>query len=542
MGKSKFSAVMLSLMVVTAQFPAMTLPGVAAGTAAATGHIPAEKAPIGRIESARELLINGRSRSGREAIWDGELIEVPRDSQAEVWLRSIGRVRLGGGSVVRLSTDDSISAGTAEVRRLSARLESGEVAIRLDQTAQALVIAGGGSYLAAEGAVFSLVVEGGRRKISTIEGRVVDLGEWSLRLPGLAAPAAASEVAAGSLAANPADGRLEGAALDEPLPVKLHSKAAATMIGVVESASEVMVNGRVVRGREWLWDGETVRSGRTPVQLTLSGIGKVILPGGSVMRIGTAIGGQGADRHRALVAVLTEGSAVFRVDGEARAYVRFGDESFISSPGAEFRLASRRGEPIAAVTKGSLDPTGRWRVDIVPGSAAILHEARPVTAQATPRGYLISPLSTETRARVELMTAKELSFLVTDDTSQPVPRLPVTFTLNTADGRQVGMLGSGADLADSITVLTDDKGVASVPFRAGTEAGSASISAAVDDGFVDSGRSVTVISTGSRFWTKKNAIPVLATAAAMIVAAVVVVATRTDRLPIKGSAPIQIIP
>jgi hypothetical protein len=41
---------------------------------------------------------------------------------------------------------------------------------------------------------------------------------------------------------------------------------------------------------------------------------------------------------------------------------------------------------------------------------------------------------------------------------------------------------------------------------------------------------------------KKTLIPVLATVAAIGIAAIVVISRREDRLPIKGSGPTQIIP
>jgi hypothetical protein len=53
---------------------------------------------------------------------------------------------------------------------------------------------------------------------------------------------------------------------------------------------------------------------------------------------------------------------------------------------------------------------------------------------------------------------------------------------------------------------------------------------------------VVVDDDDGKFWTKRNAIPVFTTAAAAIVAGIVIAVTREDRLPIKGTGPTQIVP
>lgn len=86
--------------------------------------------------------------------------------------------------------------------------------------------------------------------------------------------------------------------------------------------------------------------------------------------------------------------------------------------------------------------------------------------------------------------------------------------------------------------MTDTDGVAAVQFRTSGAAGAAVISASVPGTSAASSRPVTVSGDGKA----ETLIPVLATIAAIGVAAIVVVSRREDRLPIKGSGPTQIIP
>lgn len=323
----------------------------------------------------------------------------------------------------------------------------------------------------------------------------------------------------------------------------LNSTGTIGMIGSVESSSEMTINGRSVRGRESLRAGEIVRSTNASAQLTLDGIGKVLMSSDSELKISASTSGiETKDQHSVLIATLIEGKAIFKLSPGSSAYVRSSGESFVSSRGAEFRLASNRSGPVLGVISGDVNSMGRWTVELAPGLAerlAAAHSARPKTLS---RKYLITAFESDKQTTVRAMGTKEFKFKVTDQNSMPVSGLPVTFILNTIDGKEIGVLGYYAITARRLTVSTDSQGVAVVPFRAGSNPGSVSITAAVGDTGETENKTVTVTSDKDKFWTKKNAIPVFATAAAIIVAGIIVVATKNDRFPIKGSSPIQIIP
>ncbi|MBK9315807.1 MAG: hypothetical protein IPM55_16410 [Acidobacteria bacterium] len=324
---------------------------------------------------------------------------------------------------------------------------------------------------------------------------------------------------------------------------RLNSIVTVGMIGSVESSSEITINGRSVRGKESLRDGVIVRSTNASAQMTLDGIGKVLMSSESEMKISTSTPGvEKKDQHSALVATLIEGKAIFKLNPDSSAYVLSSGESFVSSRGAEFRLASNSSGPILRVISGDVNSMGSWTVELAPRLAEMLttvHSARP---KSSSRKYSIKAFESDNQTTVRAMEAKEFKFRVKDNNSRPVSGLPVTFTLNTIDGEEIGVLGYNTITARRLTVSTDAQGVAVVPFRAGSKPGSVSITAVAGDTGETENKTVTVTSAKEKFWTKKNAIPVLVTATAMIVAGIIVVATKSDRFPIKESSPILIIP
>jgi hypothetical protein len=94
-----------------------------------------------------------------------------------------------------------------------------------------------------------------------------------------------------------------------------------------------------------------------------------------------------------------------------------------------------------------------------------------------------------------------------------------------------------------MTVLTDEQGVATVPFLAGRHPGAITLHATIDGEageMAEHDQRLEV--TGGRFWTKKNAIPVLATVGAIAVIAILVTGGRPDPSPIQPSGGVQIIP
>jgi hypothetical protein len=224
------------------------------------------------------------------------------------------------------------------------------------------------------------------------------------------------------------------------------------------------------------------------------------------------------------------------------AYVEANGKAYAAEPGSRFRLSGRDGQNFVETWQGNVREIGSWLVEL---SAEALEQAKQLNAG--PRQYNIRPLAAAggrqpagylLNARPQ--STQSLRFQVTDVAEKPAAGVPVIFTLNAAAGQQpVGTLGAGLQAGRYFETITDAQGVAAVPFNAGAVAGSTSISASVP-GANSANNNVVVVDDD--FWTKRNAIPVLATAAAAIVAGVVVYLNREEKLPIKGSAPTQIVP
>src|SRR5262249_2249286 len=154
---------------------------------------------------------------------------------------------------------------------------------------------------------------------------------------------------------------------------------------------------------------------------------------------------------------------------------------------------------------------------------------------AGPRQYNIRPLAEANQPGNYLMNVRphstqQLRFLVTDMTGKPAPGVPVVFTLNAPNnelgGQPVGMLGTGANAGKYFETTTDTRGVAVVPFNAGSATGSTSLSAVVRGTNSANANVVVVDHDDDKFWTKRNAIPVFAVAGAAIVTGIVVAVTR----------------
>ncbi len=523
--------------------------------------------PIGKIEAAGQIIINGRVASGKEAVWDGELLQIPANSNANVSLENIGQVMLKGGSVVRLATISTKLRDQINHRALSASVVNGEMDVKLNGEAIAFVQAGRFAYLANAGANFHVSVHDDAAKLHTLNGAVLEIGNWAIRMPTAPPGTASNPTINARKPVNDSNslnlatvGKKNSLAERESLvksirllsnsfgegsnsTARLHANAMARMIGVAESSGDMIINRRSVRGKEWLWDGEVLQSPNAATQVTLNGIGKVMLSSGAEVKLSAAVaGGGGSNQRRALVASLIQGKISVLLDSGSEAYIQSKGEAFVASGGSEFRLSSDKSGATVGVMKGDVHSIGGWIIEMAPQIAELLVSIPRATAKASPRKYFIIPVESGYQTSVQATKTRELKFRVADERSQPAPGLPVTFILNNIDGKGIGTLGYGQNADNSFTVVTDAQGVATVPFKAGSKPGSVSISAAVEGASEPQSNVVTVTKAEKEFWTKKNAVPVFATAAAMIVAGIVVVATRDDKLPIKGPGPIDIIP
>ncbi|MBI3427321.1 MAG: FecR domain-containing protein [Acidobacteria bacterium] len=389
----------------------------------------------------------------------------------------------------------------------------------------------------------------GAATLETASGFAGEMGSFAVRLPGLSTdtantpaptvkPVAVSERAALLRSIKLVTG------VESARAVKLYANSKAGMIGMVESAGTVKINGRDARHHELLWDGEIVQApANAAAQLSLAGLGQVQLTKGSVVKLTTAAL---PNANRVLTAAVLQGEIAVKLQPEIAAYVEASGKSFAADAGSRFRVNGRDGNSVVEVFAGNVREIGSWNVEL---STDVMEQA--AQRHAGPRQYNIRPLTNGEKAggylmNVRAQSTQTLRFLVTDAAGKAAAGVPVVFTLNAAEGQPVGqpvgILGAGVDAGKYFETKTDAQGVAVVPFNAGSATGSTSLSAAVRGTNAASANVVVVDDDDNKFWTKRNAIPVFIAAGAAIVAGIVIYATREDRLPIQGTGPTQIVP
>jgi hypothetical protein len=515
-------------------------------TAASVTNNTTTATPIGTVEASGTILINGRAAQGKNDIWDGELLQAAPGARASVRLEALGQLTLAGGSLVRVAT--AATAGENARRTLIASVYNGQVELELKPAAGAYLEAAGKAWLASGNAKLSLGVRDGAATLKTAQGHVGELGSFALRLPNLQGAKTAQPTAKLDVKAAERDSLLRSIKLvtnrgggELAQPVKLYANTKAGMIGMIDSSGTVKINGRDARRQELLWDGEIVQApANTAAQVSLAGLGQVQLAKGSVVKLTTANATANGDR-RVLAASVLQGEINVKLQPEIAAYVEANGKAFSAEAGSRFRLNGRESPAIVEVFQGNVREIGSWMVEL---STTVMDQAAQLNA--APRQYNIRPLAEGSQPASYLMNVRphstqQLRFLVTDIAGKPTAGVPVVFTLNAADGQPVGMLGTGTKAGKYFEATSDTRGVAVVPFNAGSATGSTSLSAAVR-GTNSANANVVVVDDDDDFWTKRNAIPVFAAAGAAIVAGIVVALTREDRLPIKGTGPTQIVP
>ncbi len=543
MKRSQSAVASLCLSLVLAPLP--TLAAVNPADVAAVHNNPAAT-PIGTIESAGAMLINGRAANGKNVIWDGELLQAPANASAAVTLEALGQVKLSSGALVRLSAATSSIASEQNKRMLVAAVFNGQIEVELQPSASAYLEAAGKAWLAAGNTKLTLGIRDGAATLETANGNAGEMGSFALSLPAMnadktstAAPAVKPVALAERAALLHSIKLVTGAETGlTTRAVKLYSNNKAGMIGMVESGGTVKINGREARRQELLWDGEIVQApANAGAQLALAGLGQVQLTKGSVVKLTTAAA---PNAKRVLTAAVLQGEINIKLQPEIAAYVEANGKSFAADAGSRFRVNGRDGNSIVEVFAGNVREIGKWNVEL---STDVMEQAAQLNAG--PRQYNIRPLAEKAGGylmNVRAQSTQTLCFLVTDLAGKAAAGVPVVFTLNAADGQPVGMLGTGVEAGKYFETKTDAQGVAIVPFNAGSATGSTSLSAAVRGTNSANANVVVVDKDDSKFWTERNAIPVFVAAAAAIVAGIVIYHNREDRLPIQGVGPTQIVP
>ena len=492
-------------------------------------------APIGSLDSTGAVSINGRTTHGRQAVWNGELIQAAADAPVSVALTALGQIKMTGGALVQVS-----KAGNANQQILFASVYAGEAEIALAPAANAYLEAAGQVWVAAGETLLKLSVNGGKPSLQALRGKVSPLGNWSLNLAGLPA---ANKDAANAPAPTTEDAALlrsiklltQPVGSDSPQAVRLLTAARATMIGMIESAGALKLNGRAVRQQELLWDGELIQAADADARIALNNVGRALLAQGTNARL-SLTSAANAPSNRVLAANLLKGELTLRLAPNVAAYVETQGKTFAAEPGAHFRVSEQAGHVTLEIKAGIVREIAAANLSVSP---ALLNDERKTGERrydvrpADQGGYL---------RRVNPSETQSLRFVVTDRVGKAAAGLPVVFMLNAADGQPVGTLGHGAEAGKSFGARTDEKGFVEVPFNAGRAKGSVSITAAVAGTAEGNSNVVVVADTDKGFWTKRNALPVFAVLGGAIAAGVIVGLTRDEKLPIQGNGAATIVP
>ena len=139
-------------------------------------YATASVGPIGRIGSdpvrSSSLLINGQPVTAGQLVWSGDLLQSSPGAKACVPLDSIGQVRVGGGTTLRLAARPSSREDGTKGLTLVASLAQGEIAVELQPSANAYVRAARTEYESSSGASFKASVKNGIGSVEVKSGVV----------------------------------------------------------------------------------------------------------------------------------------------------------------------------------------------------------------------------------------------------------------------------------------------------------------------------------------------------------------------------------
>ena len=246
-------------------------------------------------------------------------------------------------------------------------------------------------------------------------------------------------------------------------PLRLYATASVGVIGKVAAIAlepgAFTINGRAAVADQSVWEGDLLRSHsdiKVPIRLDM--IGNITLTKGTAVRLATAASrldenGSG----RLLVASLSEGEIAVALDRGVTASLFASGSAFTASPGASFRLAINAGRATAVVKAGSV----------------------AAEAQSVQR-HNLQPVGHGSEITVRTGGLRYIRVQVTDSNDKPMAEMPVQFSLGSTGGRSIGLLGLGTLAGLTYNTITNEKGIASVPFNAGRVPGITSITAVVE--------------------------------------------------------------
>jgi hypothetical protein len=250
---------------------------------------------------------------------------------------------------------------------------------------------------------------------------------------------------------------------DEKNPIRLYAVAASAPIGTVREAvvgrHSLSVNGQPVFGERTIWNGDLVQGySEAKTLIDLDSIGQITLAKGTLVRLATNQQSSTEGPPRVLIASLISGEIAVHLREGACGFVQACGSTFNSTEGARFNLKIREGKASYEIKAGNLSTETNNRT----------------------RKYNIRALGSGDAVKVPFGQLSNIRVQITDENNKPMAEVPVMFSLAPSTVKGIGTLGLGTMAGTTYSTLTNNEGIAIVPFTAGRTKGTTSVSAVIE--------------------------------------------------------------
>ena len=280
------------------------------------------------------------------------------------------------------------------------------------------------------------------------------------------------------------------------ITARLRSAAAFGPIGRIYSLGAVAIDGRRTYGEQMIWGGEVLQvPDGVSACVTLDSIGRIVLERGAILRLVTTRG-QRETGAEILMMFLISGSVRAQLRPNASAYLVTCGTAFTITSGASFYAEIRDDRPVITVSGGAVETDPSYQeveyivepvvADPLTGSPVKRASSTRRVAPSRPGAVQQTPISVAEIKR-DKKTKKKIG--------PAEPGRPIAMALETPG---IGELGS-----QSVTVFTNNFGVATATFTAGPNPGETRITATSESGAKWVGK---IIVAKPGFWTTKNKI------------------------------------
>lgn len=528
---------------------------------------------IGIIESSGAVTINGHEANGSFTLWGDELVQTT--TNARIVFGALGEVTISPGASLQLKMENAKLHEAAGSQAFSAKLLAGEMNVKLRGDSGALVNSVDSEFTASKGSQFKVDLKEGRAIIQTGSGTVLAnshapagkpfehksvastttkkdtrvmaakkleklIGNFKLSVPNTVVAEAARREKAMEELSQRRNTFMRSISLSSPGTffaerINKSSTLLDRSIGAAESLHGMIVNGRLTTGREMLWGGEVLEAPKgSGARVAFPSIGQVVLNSGAKAKVTTESVGlvtAGQTPQRVLAAQLLSGDVQVRFDPNASGYVRAGDSVMAGTRGASFRVEMREGNGAVDVSNGSVMVIGNWPLLAPP----VMRDEASGKTRIEAKTYNIRPANLAAAFSVGLNSSHTIQMRVTDAQNKPVADVPVKFTLNGA-----GALGMTKFGLNSVEVKTNANGIASIPYHATANVGSANVTAEVPGTNATTTTTANVTTQKSDFW--QGGWPAVLTFAGAVGAGLTVYALRKDRITITGKGDLLVVP